>query len=272
MLVSILMSVYNAASTLEMAINSILDQSFSDFEFIICDDASTDRSWEIISDYAHKDSRIAAIRNVHNQGLGASLNCCLKISKGIYIARQDADDVSLPDRLELTLRFLQNENLPYAACGVFVFDDTGIWSQRIFPQEVTKHIIAQKNPFFHPTMIFKREVLESVNGYRVAEETRRVEDYDLVMRLAARGIIGMNLQKCLYGVYEPPQAYQRRTFKSRCAEIKVRFHGLRLMRSPFYDYLYLIKPVIVSLIPLRLLKAVKKFQWRNARRSMPDGD
>lgn len=260
--VSILMSVYNAEATLKAAIESVLKQTYSDFEFIICDDASIDKSLEIIMEYAAIDKRIKVIKNENNIGLGASLNKCLSKAKGHYIARQDADDISMPERLEKTLVYMKTNNYPYVGAGVYVFDENGVWSKRLFPEHITKHIIAQKNPFFHPTMIFQKQVIESVGGYRVARETRRTEDYDLVMRLAGKGVIGKNLQEYLYYVYEPEDAYLRHTKKTRWYEIKVRFYGLRVMQSPFRDYVYLLKPVIMCCIPRKILKHVKQLQWR----------
>lgn len=263
MTVSILMSVYNGAQTLSGALDSVLAQTYRDYEFIICDDASSDESWDILCSYQRRDSRIRLIRNETNCGLGASLNRCLKESSGQYIARQDADDISDPLRLERTLQYLIDHDLPYVGCGVYIFDDNGVWSKRLYPEIITKHIIAQKNPFFHPTMIFRRELLETVGGYRVTPITRRTEDYDLVMRLAGIGIIGQNLQEYLYSVYEPINAYSRHTLQTRWYEICVRLYGLKQMKSPLYDYFYLIKPIIMFLIPNRLKKFVKQIQWKN---------
>lgn len=260
-LLSVLMSVYNAKETLPAAIDSILNQSLAAFEFIICDDASTDGSAEILQAYAQKDPRIKLLKNEKNCGLGASLNRCLALSCGQYIARQDADDISEPNRLERTLAYLQQQDAPYVGCGVFVFDDTGIWSKRLFPECVTSHLIAQKNPFFHPTMVFRRDVLALVNGYRPVSYTRRTEDYDLIMRLAGQGIIGRNLQEYLYHVYEPTDAYKRHTVKTRWWEIRTRLYGLHEMNAKPADYIYLLKPVIMCLIPHFLRKYVKKLQW-----------
>lgn len=266
MLISVLMSVYNGATTVERAIDSILRQTLSDFELILCDDASTDETWAILSAYAERDDKIHLLRNAENRGLGYSLNRCLELAQGEYIARQDADDISAPDRLERTLDYLRVHDLPYAACGVHIFDDEGVWSRRLFPEVITEHIIAQKNPFFHPTMLFRREVLLGVDGYHVTKVTRRTEDYDLVMRLAARGIIGQNLQEYLYSVYEPPEAYLRHTPRTRWYEVRVRFSGLQQMGAPLADYVYLLKPIIMCMIPRRLLKTVKRLQWSRSER------
>ena len=271
MQVSVLMSVYNGEATLRTAMDSILAQTFSDFEFIICDDGSTDSSWDILCGYQKEDDRVRVFQNLQNLGLAASLNSCLALAKGRYIARQDADDISDPERLKKTLLYLQKENAPYAGCGVHVFDDDGIWSRRIFPEQITKHIIARNNPFFHPTMVFKKETFELAGGYRVSPETRRTEDYDLVMRLAGLGVIGKNLQEYLYYVYEPPEAYRRHTLRTRWYEVLVRLHGLRRMAAPLWDYVYLCKPIVMCMIPHSLLKQVKRLQWRKQEEGYTHG-
>lgn len=264
--ISILMSVYNGQKTLGKAVESILTQTYSDYEFIICDDASTDDSWNILQAYQRRDPRIHIFRNARNLGLGASLNRCLQRAHGRYVARQDADDISAPERIERTLDYLKMHQLPYAGCGIYVFDDTGVWGQRCFPERINKHIVAQKNPFFHPTMMFQREVLEAVNGYCEDEVARRTEDYDLVMRLAAEGIIGQNLQEYLYYVYEPPEAYLRHTVATRLNEIRVRLGGLKRMNAPVWDYIYLFKPMIMLLIPRAAIHKLKQLQWGRTER------
>ena len=260
-LVSVLMSVYNGAPTLEKAAASVLAQTYRNLELILCDDASTDDTWRIMQRIAAQDARVTVFQNKTNRGLGASLNGCLSRAGGEYIARQDADDVSDPDRIERTMDFLLSSGAPYAACGVRVFDDGGVWSTRQYPQKITKHIIAQKNPFFHPTMVFRRAVLEGVGGYNETPETRRTEDYDLVMRLAAEGVIGENLPEILYSVYEPKEAYLRHNAKTRLCEVRVRARGLRAMGSPALDYIYLVKPLIMACVPRGLMRSLKRLQW-----------
>ena len=105
-LVSVLMSVYNGAPTLEKAAASVLAQTYRDLELILCDDASTDDTWRIMQRIAAQDARVTIFQNKTNLGLGASLNECLARAQGAYIARQDADDVSDSDRIERTMDFL----------------------------------------------------------------------------------------------------------------------------------------------------------------------
>ena len=107
-----------------------------------------------------------------------------------------------------------------------------------------------------------RAVLESVNGYSTSPETRRTEDYDLVMRLAANGVIGENLQEILYSVYEPQEAYLRHNARTRMYEVRVRARGLRAMGSPASDYIYLVKPLIMACVPRSMMRSVKRLQWK----------
>jgi len=107
-LISVVMPVYNTEKFVAEAIESILAQTFTDFEIIIIDDCSTDKSWQIIQDFSEKDQRIVTIQNSENQGLARSLNKGLKIAKGQFIARMDADDISMPQRFEIQLDFLKN--------------------------------------------------------------------------------------------------------------------------------------------------------------------
>ena len=115
--VAVLMSVYNGEKYLREAINSILSQTFNDFEFLIINDGSTDGTADILKSYT--DSRIKIINNEKNIGLTKSLNKGLKIAKGEYIARQDADDISMPERLKEEVAFLEIHK-DYAVVGTFV--------------------------------------------------------------------------------------------------------------------------------------------------------
>ena len=261
--ISVIMSILNGESTMNRAIDSILNQTYREIELIICDDGSTDATWQELLRYKTSDERIMLLRNEKTIGLAASLNRCLQIAKGEYIARQDADDYSDPERLEKTLDYLKQNELPYAACGVSVSAHDGIWSRRIYPEIITRRDIVKHNPFFHPTMIFKRSVLESVNGYRVAQETRRTEDYDLVMRLAAQNVIGRNLQEYLYEVSEPRGDYINKHRRiTRWYEFRTRLYGYRKMKISAIEYLYLLKPLALCCVPLSMLHLLKRIQWR----------
>jgi glycosyltransferase involved in cell wall biosynthesis len=136
-LVSVLMPVYNAGKYLQDAIESILNQSVSDFEFLIIDDGSTDNSWSIIKKYAKNDKRIKIFQNRTNKGLVKSLNFLIPKTKGTYIARMDADDISLAYRFERQIKFLEN-NPKLVACGgqVKIIDENGTdLAVKYFPED-----------------------------------------------------------------------------------------------------------------------------------------
>ena len=117
--VSVLMGIYNCADTLAESIESILNQTHSNIEFIMCDDGSTDNTYEIANKYAKKDSRIVLLRNEQNITLGPTLNKCLEHATGKYCARMDGDDVSVPDRFEKQVAFLESHP-EFDAVGSFM--------------------------------------------------------------------------------------------------------------------------------------------------------
>ena len=113
MKVSVIMSAYNAADSIENSIKSILSQSYENFEFLICNDGSIDRTNAILTKYSQEDSRIKLYSNVRNIGLTKSLNILINNSTGKVIARQDADDISFPHRLEVQLAYIKNEEVNF---------------------------------------------------------------------------------------------------------------------------------------------------------------
>lgn len=113
-------------------------------------------------------------------------------------------------------------------------------------------------------MVFRKEALDAVQGYRVAKETRRTEDYDLVMRMAAENMIGKNLQEYLYDVSEPRDEYKNKHGrKTRWHEFCTRRYGYRKMKVPLWEYVYLLKPLLLCAIPLSMLTVLKRIQWKS---------
>ena len=181
--ITVLMPVYNAEKYLKEAIDSILGQTFSDFEFIIVNDGSTDSSREIILSY--KDRRIRLIDNEYNMGLIKSLNKGLDYAKGKYIARMDADDVSLPERLKKQINFMERHNIDFCGTEAYIIDERGriIGSmKRARPDnELPANILSNSTWLYHPSMIIKREAIGGVNLY--SENYLHAEDFDLWSRL-----------------------------------------------------------------------------------------
>ena len=178
-LISVVMATYNNEESLEKSIKSILNQSFKNFEFIIINDGSTDSSNNIIEHYANIDKRIKYISQ-SNKGLTKSLNIAISIVKGKYIARQDADDESLPDRFSIQLEWL--EKYDYDLCSSRAILNN---SRRIIPALTYflpyKLIIFFKNPFIHGSFLIKKKILDKINGYD--ESFKYAQDYKLIIDL-----------------------------------------------------------------------------------------
>ena len=251
----------NKESIVKLAIDSILNQTYKDFEFIICDDGSNDGTYEMVKNLIKKDNRVILIRNEENKGLAYSLNHCLSIAKGKYIARMDADDISMPDRLEKQIGFL-NEHLEYAmvGCNLLLINDKGIWGKRILVKEPTKKSFLFTSPYCHPAIVMRKEVLDKVNNYKVEKITRRAEDYDLFMRIYANGYKGYNMQEFLYQFREDNDAYKRRAYKYRWDEVQVRYRGFKALDLMPNGLIYVIKPLIVGLIPQKILVKLRKMR------------
>lgn len=262
--VSIIMGIYKMIkkkNLVKLSIDSILNQTYKDFEFIICDDGSNDGTYEMVQDLIKNDKRVILIKNDENKGLAYSLNHCLSIAKGKYIARMDADDISMPDRLEKQIGFL-NEHLEYAmvGCNLLLINDKGIWGKRILVKEPTKKSFLFTSPYCHPAIVMRKEVLDKVNNYKVEKITRRAEDYDLFMRIYANGYKGYNMQEFLYQFREDNDAYKRRAYKYRIDDVQVRYRGFKALGLMPSGFLYVIKPLIVGLIPQKILCQLRKLR------------
>jgi len=182
-MVSAVMAVYNERPYLEEAVQSILDQTFEDFEFIIINDGSTDGSKEVLERFADRDKRLRLVHQ-ENEGLIASLNRGLYMARGQYIARMDGDDISHPERFERQLSFL-NKNLDVGILGTRAeIIDEGGNARRQWRLPTHPDAIAWQSLFnyrlCHPTIMARRSVLEDLGGY--AEWPTHAEDYELWSR------------------------------------------------------------------------------------------
>ena len=258
--VSVIMATYNCQDTLRDSIDSILNQSFTDWEFIICDDCSTDGTYEILKEYENNYSdRIKVIRNEVNSKLAFSLNHCLQCSKGQYIARMDGDDISVPERFEKQVNFLDG-HLEYSVVGTAMipFDENGDKPVRYYKEEPDKNDMLSRSPFPHATIMMRKEAYNAVKGYTVSKRTARAQDYDMWFRFFALGLKGYNLQEPLYRVLEDDNAIRRRTFQSRCYEVQTKLMGYKMLDYPLYKYLFAFKPILSALIPVGIMQKYHK--------------
>lgn len=260
MMVSVLMGVYNAADTVERAMNSLLRQTFSPLEILVCDDASTDGSLGVLRalQERHPD-KIRLLQNAENQGLGATLNTCFAHATGDYIARMDADDVSLPMRIQQQADFLESHPaFAMVGCNAEKFDEQGIYGELRYPKAPQPRDFLWNNPFLHPSMLIRAAVLRELGGYDPRNWCKRCEDYELWMRLYAAGYRGYNLPDILFQYYEGQENLIKRKYRYRITEARVRFRGFRDNKMLLRGLPYVVKPLLVGLLPGKMLREMKK--------------
>lgn len=174
------MSVFNNENSVSSAIESILKQSYKNFEFLILDDCSTDNSFEVIKNYEKVDNRIKIFKNKENIGLTKSLNFLISEATGSFIARQDGDDTSLEDRLMQQFDFLNNYNLDGCSTRAFIKN-----SNKLIPgisfHIPTSLLLKFKNPYIHGSLLLKKNVLEFFGGYD--ESFYYAQDYKLITEM-----------------------------------------------------------------------------------------
>ena len=189
--ISVIMPVYNGAQFLREAIVSVINQSFTDFEFIIINDGSTDDSARIIREYEQQESRIKFINQSKNSGLIEVLNLGLSLAKGKYIARMDADDISLPNRFEIQYKFLVTHvEIGVVGSNVHFIDSSGRRTSNFVNNPRLPQTPNQINwslcfscCLMHPTIMARRELLIDAGGYN--KLAKHAEDYDLWVRMSA---------------------------------------------------------------------------------------
>ena len=244
------MGIYNCENTLSDSIDSLLSQTYKDFEIIMCDDGSTDKTFEIAKKYADTHDNIILLKNDKNRGLNYTLNYCLKFAHGEFIARHDGDDISLPDRFEKEMEILNaSPSLSFVASNAIFFDEKGEFRTSKYKEYPEKVDFIHGSPFVHPTCIFRKSILNDVDGYSESNRLLRVEDYHLFFKIYAKGKRGINIQEPLYRFRDNFFSYKRRNFRSRLNEVYVRFIGFRMLKLPFYCYIFCIRPLLVLLLP-----------------------
>lgn len=265
--VSIIMGIYNCEDTLSEAIDSILNQSYSNWELIMCDDCSSDNTFEIAQRYKELyPDKIKLIRNETNLTLAPTLNKCINISEGKYIARHDGDDLSHKDRLTKQVEFLEkNKVFDLVGTSMIAFDDNnrrkGVHRLKSIP---IKEDLLYGTTFSHPTIMIKSEVIKILNGYCEKEYAKQLEDFELWIRFFEHGFKGINIEDELYFYREDNDAYKRRLNKSR------RIRGLKLgvitrkrLNLPKYSYIYMLKDILAIIVPSFIIECLYKKRLQN---------
>ena len=249
--VSIIMGVRNGGDRFLHAVKSIENQTFTNWTFIICDDGSTDDTYEKLIQYAKDKPQYKIIRNEANLGLAATLNHCLEYCEGDYIARMDDDDFSYPDRFEKQVEYLESHpEIAFISSSADIFDGEKVVGERNLLPNPTKKDLVYGSRFIHPATMFRADALAAVGGYRVCKDTVRGQDYDLFMRLYGAGFLGANITQPLFRYTEGKAAIRRRTFKARIGEMKIRIHGYRAMGVMHWAFPFVLKPIAAWVITL----------------------
>lgn len=259
--ISIVMGVYNCADTLGESIESIIKQTYTNWELIMCNDASTDNTLEVANYYKNIDSRIRIIENKVNKGLAYSLNKCIEVAEGEYIARHDGDDICLPQRFERQVNFMVNNDFDLIGSAVEYFDSNGVWGSHKLKERPEKIDVFYKSMFSHPTILIKKDVINKVGNYTVSDITLRAEDYDLFSKLYAKGYRGYNIQDVLLQVRRDKDAYKRRKFKYRIDESQCKFIAWNRLDINLKYFPVVILPIIKGLIPSGLFKVYHKIKF-----------
>lgn len=262
---SVIMGVYNCKNIelLEKSIHSIICQTYTDWEFLICDDGSTNGTKEQLQRLGKLDPRIQILGYEKNRGLSGALNECLKYAKGKYIAREDDDDYSELDRLKKQVDFLENHHeFDLVGSNATVINDTGVWGQYTTPEYPQKTDFLWNSPFLHPSIMITKKAIDALEGYRSYKHIGRCEDYDLFMRFYAKGYRGYNIQENLYNYWiqnDPNVNY--RPMNIRINEAVVRYKGFKAMGILGKGIPFILKPVVLGLIPSRLFSKLRKTQY-----------
>ncbi len=263
--ISILMGIYNCASTLPEAIDSILAQTYTNWELILCDDGSNDDTYALAQSYQSRfPEKIILLKNEKNMGLNYTLNHCLEHATGTYIARMDGDDISLPHRFETEIAALEAEpDLDVVSCSMIHFDEDGDYggSAQIttYPQ---KEMLVRGTVHCHAPCMVRTETMRKVGGYSVDPKLLRVEDWHLWLKIYAAGGKGKNLAEPLYKMRDDRNAASRRRFRYRIHEAYVAILAVKLLKLPKWKYIFALRPILVGLLPGFLYRFLHKQKLR----------
>ena len=222
-LVSILMPVYKTAQYLREAMDSILSQTFEAFELIVLDDCSPDNAEEILDTYA--DSRIVRYRGEKNVGLSNVLNVGIEMARGKYIARMDSDDLSMPERLQVQVDYLEaHPEVDLVSVGMRLFGAReDVWIREQNPEKVKINALFH-SPVLHASSMWRKDRFED-NGLRFCQEMVPAEDYDLWTRALVKGLTLVNLPVVLYQYRIHPNQATTHADKTlaKCREVQQQY-------------------------------------------------
>ena len=263
-LVSIVMAVYTCEKLLPEALESIEGQTYSNWELVVCDDASTDGTFAVVENFAARyPGKVIVLQNEVNSKLPYSLNRCLAEANGDLIARMDGDDKCLPERFAKQVEFLiEHPEIDLVGTAIRRFDEAGehdVVEMESFPNRLT---LRRNVPFVHATVMVRSSVYRVLGGYETTARAVRCEDVDLWFRFFHEGFEGANIAEPLYLVREDIEAIRRRTFQNRWNLFRTTIFGYRLLNFPIRSYAKPIADLAKVLIPTRGVLVYRRIQAR----------
>ena len=253
------MSVWNGERYLRTDVESLLAQTYRDFELLVVNDASTDQTPTILSQFAQQDPRIRIITNSINLGLTKSLNRALKETQSDFIARMDADDIALPTRLQKQVAFLDaHPDVGIVGTAYQFINDAGDLVGEKHPptqDHALRRALIRFNPFLHSSVMVRKTLLDRVHGWD--ETYRRAQDYDLWMRAAPLTKLA-NLPEVLmqkrFTIGMISYAKEREQIRSA---LRVRLLAIRRKQYRIWSMIFLVKPFLAIILPASVVRFVR---------------
>lgn len=257
-LVSVVIPVYNGEKTILRAIDSILKQSYPNFEIIIVNDGSTDNTKSILNTI--KDPRVKVINLDKNIGRSAARNLSINKARGEYIAMLDADDYSYPDRLEKQIAYMSQHKVSLCGTWAYLVDTSGNmteWQQPTTTEEIRKTIL-RSNTFIHSSIMAKKSIIQEFGGYD--ENLHCSEDYDLYLKISSKYSVG-NIPMILCEYISPSGI--KYSIIEQYYKTKVKWKAIFNYGYSKKNFIYLFTPLIAQILPRRLKVWLKRFLIHN---------
>ena len=259
--VSVLMGVWNGAPRVREAVESVLRQTMGDLELIIIDDGSADATPAILESFG--DPRLRVERRARG-GLTSALNRALELARAPLVARLDADDVALPERLERQRAFLDaRPDIGLLGTGAREVDPSGREIATIRPptdDAAIRGALIRRNPFVHSSMMMRRATLESVGGYDAAFPV--AQDYDLWMRMSRVTRMATLVEPLVERRILPGRVTATRDTERLRAEARVRWRAVRAGTYPAWCALFVLRPLLAQTLPVSTRRLVRRFGSR----------
>ncbi len=263
--VSVVMAVHNGEPFVIQAIESILRQTIADFELIVVDDASTDNTPHILQAFKERDTRVVVLRHKERQERSKSRNEAILAARGKYIAIMDADDISMPLRLERQLEHME-ANPHLVLCGVWAFEISpnneiiGALCPPVKDEDLRK-LMYKTTPFVHSGVMFRRNALLRTSLYD--HTLTQAEDFDLYMRVCKQGKLAVIPEFLVFHRIDWNRE-KKSNLRRRIQSVKVHYKWYRVDQAPLSSYVSLLQSMAVAALPASLAIGARRF-WHKRR-------